>query len=123
MKVSLLHRVTINENEWRKWSGTKERKLKDGDNYIIALPLTALLPAVAEFNKKLLDLALAMTIVSCCFLFFPGTIKDWNLIPSTIRAGSHSIFLSYLNYNFKVFRNIFLFSIFVLIYLFSMQKR
>ena len=97
--------------------------MKDGDNYIIALPLTALLPAVAAFNKKLLDLALAMTIVSCCFLFFPGTIKDWNLIPSTIRAGSHSIFLNYLNYNFKVFRNIFLFSIFVLIYLFSMQKR
>ena len=101
--------------------------MKDGDNYIIALLLTALLPAVAAFNKKLLDLALVMTIVmtivSCCFLFFPGTIKDWNLIPSTIRAGSHSIFLNYLNYNFKVFRNIFLFSIFVLIYLFSMQKR
>ena len=97
--------------------------MKDGDNDIIALPLTALLPAVAAFNKKLLDLALVMAIVSCCFLFFPGTIKDWNLIPSTIRAGSHSVFLKYLNYNFKVFRNIFLFSIFVLIYLFSMQKR
>ena len=97
--------------------------MKDGDNYIIALPLTAFLPAVAAFNKKLLDLALAITIVSCCFLFFPGTIKDWNLIPSTIRAGSYLSFLNYLNYNFNVFRNIVLFSIFVLIYLFSMQKR
>ena len=47
-----------------KWSDKKERKMKDGDNDIIALPVTAFLPAVAAFNKKLLDLALALTIVS-----------------------------------------------------------
>lgn len=37
--------------------------MKDGDNYYCSTS-TALLPAVAAFNKKLLDLALAMTIVS-----------------------------------------------------------
>ena len=108
MKVSLLHRATINENGRRKWSDKKERKMKDGDNYIIALPVTAFLPAVAAFNK-LLDLEFAVTIVSRCFLFFPGTITDWNLIPSTIRAGSHSSFLSYLNYNLKFFAKFFFF--------------
>ena len=49
--------------------------MKDGDNYIIALPVTAFLPAVAAFNKKLLDLELAMTIVSCCFFVLSGNYK------------------------------------------------
>ena len=37
MKVFLLHKATGNENGWRKWSDKKERKMKDGDNCIIAL--------------------------------------------------------------------------------------
>ena len=49
--------------------------MKDGDNYIIALPVIAFLPAVAAFNKKLLDLELAMTIVSCCFFVLSGNYK------------------------------------------------
>ena len=55
--------------------------MKDGDNYIIALPVTAFLPAVAAFNKNLLDLELAMTSVSCCFFVLSGNYKGLEPYP------------------------------------------
>ena len=75
----------------------RERKMKDGDSYIVALPVTLLLPAQpadAAFNK-------ATRRINILFSFFPRTIKDWSLIPSTIRAERYSSFCNYnLMYNF-----------------------
>ena len=62
--------------------------MKDGDNYIVALPVTSLLPAQPEdtaFN-------ISNQRINILFSFFPRTIKDWSLIPSTIRAERYSSF-------------------------------
>ena len=96
MKISLLPRTKRNQNGWRKWIDKKERKMKDGDNYIVALPVTSLLPAQPEdtaFN-------ISNQRINILFSFFPRTIKDWSLIPSTIKAERYSSFCNYLIFNF-----------------------
>ena len=87
--------------------------MKDGDNYVVALPVTSLLPAQpadAAFNKATRRINL--------FNFFPSAIKDWSLIPSTIRAERYSNFCNYLIYTTVILKFFVIYFFFLFLFLF-----